>query len=243
MAVVIFAFMCSPQTGYAETKPLRMGTLDLTPYGWVAADGSKHGLVYRLHEEIGKRSGLQYTNDIIPLARAFIMLKNGDLDLITAQAHNAALDAGAPLIVQNLIRVVAVTKKNSGMARLSDLKGKHLLYIIGTSYPPLEGIPGNISRTPNYHTMLKMVYSRPLIDGGIFSEPAYYYWLQQTSMTANDFGKPIPVATRKDWVFVRKDLPAHLREKIVKAVESMREDNFYENMLKELAVKSPLKQF
>jgi ABC-type amino acid transport substrate-binding protein len=212
---------------------LRLGTLDLPPYGWKNADGSCHGIVYQMHQEIGERTGLRFTNEIVPFARMLDMLKNGQLDMVTSQPHDTAQQAGDPLIVQNKMNVIVGTNKNSRIHTHEDLRGKNFLYIIAASYPTLDGYPQNIYKVRNYQIMLKMLYARSL-DAGVFSEPAYYYWMKKLGYSPGDFGQVIHTDTRDDWAFVRKDLPEETREKLRQAIVSLQQEQYYERLLEEL---------
>lgn len=231
-AICIPAFLSTTASiTFAEAPyTLRIGTMDLAPYGGTHPNGKKFGIVYQLHQEIGKRSGLAFTNEIYPFPRMVDMLKHGELDLLTAQPHTSTLDAGDQLIVQNKINLIAGTTKDSGLKSIEDLKGKHFIYILHASYPSLKDIPGNIYRVNNYKIMLKMLHDRTANEVGVFSEPAYYHWMNTMGFSPNEFGQAIKVAQREDWVFVRKDLPNAVREKLIKAVESMHRDKFYEKL-------------
>ncbi len=68
--------------------------MDLPPYGWTDQQGEKHGIIYELNQEIAAKTGLPFDNQIIPFNRMFKMLSDGELDFISSQAHQPALDAG-----------------------------------------------------------------------------------------------------------------------------------------------------
>jgi len=203
---------------------LRIGTMHLLPYGWIDGQGQKQGVIFELHQEIGRRSGLTFSNEVIPFARMVSMLKAGDLDIITCQPHAVALEAGDKLIVQNDINVIAGVRNDSSVKVLSDFKGKTLLYIIDASYPFLRDYPQSIHRVKNYEIMLKMLHERSNIDGGVFSEPAYYYWIKAMGYAHSDFGEPVLVSKTQDWVFVRKGLPEEVRENLKQVIEGMQAD-------------------
>lgn len=213
---------------------LRIGTMHLLPYGWTDDLDQKHGVIYELHQEIGKRSGLTFSNEIIPFARMVSMLKAGELDLITCQPHAVALEAGDKLMVQNDIKVIAGVRSGSSARVLSDFKGKSLLYIIDASYPFLLDYPQSIHRVKNYEIMLKMLHERPNIDAGVFSEPAYYYWIKALGYAPSAFGKPILVSKTQDWVFVRKGLPEEIRENLKQVIEGMQSENYYGQLIEKM---------
>ncbi|WP_320042598.1 transporter substrate-binding domain-containing protein [uncultured Desulfobacter sp.] len=80
---------------------LKIGTMDLPPYGWKDSQNEIHGIIYELKQEIGIRSGFSFTNKILSHNRMYDMLKHGDVDLISSQAHQAALNAGDKLSIEN----------------------------------------------------------------------------------------------------------------------------------------------
>ena len=160
-------------------------------------------------------------------------LKNEEIDLISSQAHQAAQDAGDKLAIQFKINVIAATKKGSGIQKIEDFKGKNLIYHHSASYSQLEGIPQNIQRVKSYRQILELLYFRPNKDGAVFSEPAYYYWMQVMGLAPADFGNVIMVEQdKKQWIFVRKGLPQKNRILLKKIVEDIYRENLYEELLK-----------
>ena len=216
-----------------ELTSLKIGTMDLPPYGWEDSQHVKHGIIYELNQEIGIRSGLKFTNVILPINRMYHLLKNGEIDLISSQAHQAAQDVGDKLTIQFKINVIAATKKGSGIQKIEDFKGKNLIYHHSASYSQLEGLPQHIQRVKSYRQILELLYFRPNKDGGVFSEPAYYYWMQVMGLTPADFGNVIMIEREKEqWVFVRKDLPQKNRIILRQIVEDIYRENLYKKLLK-----------
>lgn len=219
------------RAGTDEERTLRVAILDLKPYGWEKPNGEKGGIVYQLLSELAVRTGMEHTIDVVPFARTLDMLKAGDVDLIISQPHEAALEAGERLAVMNQINVIAVTRKGSAVSNFDNLRGKRLLYIINTSYPELDGVPGHVIRVRNYKDMLSTIAERPTTTGGVFSEPAFYYWMHQLGYDRSDFGNIILISRRDDWIFVRNTLPDPIKEKIRKAVGEMQQDKVYEAIM------------
>ena len=102
--------------------------MKLPPYGWIDKDKKRHGLVFEISQEIGIRSGLPFTNEILPFNRMLSMLKNGKIDILSSQPHQKALDAGDKLGIIFKINVIAATKKKSRISKIEDFKGKQLIY-------------------------------------------------------------------------------------------------------------------
>lgn len=223
----------------AGPKPLRIGTLELPPYGFISDTGEKQGVLYELNEEIGKRSGLPYTNVILPYARMVLKLRQGELDLISSQPHSSALAAGSKLAIQFNINVVAATAKDSSIAKLEDFKDKVVLYHLGATYPELDHLPRKIHRVPDYALMPAMLTVRKDVDGAVFSEPAYYYLLRTLGLHFSEFGPTILVSPdREQWIFVRKDMPQDQRNCLRKIVDDLRNEHMFERLLQRL--KNPL---
>ena len=211
---------------------LRIGTMLLPPYGWVDENNLPQGLIFEMNDEIGKRSHLPYTNTVLPFNRMLKMLKDGQLDLVSSQPHEKALDAGDKLAVQHLVNVIIGTKKNSNIHTLEDIKDKHLVYHYSASYPKLTTIRHSIQRVRSYKQSMELLYERSWIDGAIFSEPAYYYWMKFFHYDVEDFGTVIFVEKDiKQWIFVRKDLPDALRTKLAKIVDDIFQEKMYEKLL------------
>ncbi len=227
-----FVSATGAQSNPAENAVLKIGTMDLPPYGWIDKQGNKQGIIYALGQEIGIRSGIPFTNEIYPFNRLLKMLKNGEIDLLSSQAHQPALDAGDKLGILFEINVIAVTKKGSGIRKIEDFKNKFLLYHHSATYPQLKGLPREIQRVKSYRQVLDLLYTRANVDGGVFSEPAYYYWLHELGLSSKDFGRVVLIEKdKKQWVFVRKDLPKSLRKRLQKVVESIYQENLYEQFL------------
>jgi ABC-type amino acid transport substrate-binding protein len=232
--ILILTILTSGTIAEAEDKyTLRIATMKLPPYGWIDKDQKRHGLVFDISQEIGIRSGLTFTNKILPFNRMLSMLKNGKIDILSSQPHPKALDAGEKLGIIFKINVIAATKKNSRISKIEDFKGKELIYHLGSSYQQLEGLPKKIHRVTSYRQSLEMLHTRESIDGAVFSEPAYYYYMQQIGLTSNDFGKVIYIERDKEqWIFVRRGIPLGIKAKLKRVVEEIYQENMWEQLLK-----------
>ena len=221
------------ETSTDQLAPLKLVTMDLPPYGWIDDQGTPRGIIYEMTEEIGKRSGLTYTHKIRPFSRMLLELKHGKVDLLSSQAHDRALKAGDKLAIQFHIDVIAGTKKGSGIETIEDFKDKNIIYHNAAYYSQLDGLPKDISYVKGYRQTLKMLYQRPSLHGGVFSEPAYYYWMKDLGLTLDDFGNVVMIETDKpQWIFVRKDFPDELRKKLKQIVEDIYQEGMYESLLK-----------
>ncbi|UTJ07267.1 substrate-binding periplasmic protein [Arcobacter roscoffensis] len=221
------------QTSNNQNTSLKFVTMDLPPYGWIDKQGKPHGIIYELTEEIAKRSGLPYTHKIRPFPRMLTELKIGKADLISSQAHKQSLEAGDKLEIQHYIDVITVTKKDSNIQTIKDLKNKNLIYHHNASYKQLEGLPNKITYIRGYKESLITLYNRQGLDAAVFSEPAYYFWKKNLRLSSKDFGKVLTIEKNKEqWIFVRKDLPNEIRTKLKKIVEDIRNEGLYDSLLK-----------
>jgi ABC-type amino acid transport substrate-binding protein len=160
------------------------------------------------------------------------MLKSGQLDVISSQAHQEAIDSGEKLEIQHNVNVIAGTKKDSNIKTISDMKGKNLIYHLSSSYKELEGLPSTITRVNNYRHSVLNLYKDKNMDAAIFSEPAYYYWMKDLGLTNEDFGDVIVITPNKNqWVFVRRDLPNELKKDIKAIVAEIYKENLYDDLL------------
>jgi ABC-type amino acid transport substrate-binding protein len=211
---------------------LKIGTMDLIPYGWEDKDNRKHGIIYELNDEIGHRLNIPFTNKIYPFKRMLKLLKAGKLDIVSSQAHQEALDSGEKLGIQHNVDVIAATKKGSNIQSITDLKGKSLIYHLSSSYEELKGFPKSITRAVNYKESLLTLYKGMGNDAAVFSEPAYYYWMRDLGLTNKDFGNVIIVTPKKhQWIFVRRDLSDSLKNNIKKIVSEIYIENLFEDLL------------
>lgn len=221
------------QTQNSEITSLKLVTMQLPPYGWIDNNGKPHGIIYELTEEIAKRLGVPYTHKIRPFSRMLYELKIGNVDLLSSQAHQKALEAGDKLAIQHYINVIAATKKDSNIKTINDFKDKDLIYHQSASYKQLKNLPRSITYIKGYKQALINLYKREGLHGAVFSEPAYYFWMKELGLSSNDFGKVITIEkNKKQWIFVRKDLPIETRKKLKKIVEEIREEGLYESLLK-----------
>lgn len=219
----------------ADMQTLRIGTQLLPPYGAVDGRGHKWGLLYELNQKLGKRSGMAFSNELYPYPRMIEMLACGKLDAISSQPHDLALAAGDKLAVQFEIDVIAVPRKGAGVKTLEDFRDREVVYHQGAAYAELDALPAAIHRVSDYSSVLKMLFRWENLAGGVFSEPAYYYHLHELGLSPKDFGAAIMVSPgRKQWVFVRKDMPAAMRERLAKAVNEIHAEGMYQRLLKEL---------
>jgi ABC-type amino acid transport substrate-binding protein len=62
-------------------EPLRIGTIDVPPYGMMDNEGATDGVLYQLGSRIAQRTGLPYNNLLYPTGRVYAMLTHRQLDL------------------------------------------------------------------------------------------------------------------------------------------------------------------
>lgn len=215
----------------AALASLRIATMDLPPYGWIDQSGHPQGALYELCDEIGRRCGLPFVNRIQPFARMLESLKEGSIDALSSQAHQQALDAGEKLAVMYLVNVIVATKKDSGIHSLDDLKGKKFVFHRGASYKQLDGIPSEVQYVSSYEQAVDMLYSRP-VHAAVFSEPAYYYFMQKAKRSSGDFGKVLYLERNKEqWMFVRRGMPSETRDRLKTVVEQLRQEDAFDKLM------------
>lgn len=221
------------QASHADAVPLRFATMDLPPYGWMDGNGEKRGAIYELLEEIGRRSGLPYANDIMPFARMLQSLKEGQVDALSSQAHQKALDSGEPLAVTHLVDVIVATKKGSGIASLDDLKGKTFVFHQGASYKQLEGIAGPVRHVNSYLQAVLVLHGRPDVQAAVFSAPAFHYFREAAGLKPEDFGRLIDLEVgKKQWLFVRHGLSVKTKARLRSIAEDLFREDFIGTVLR-----------
>lgn len=229
--ILLFIFILTSSKSFAS-EVLKIGTMDLPPYGWQEKSGEKKGIIFELNEEIGKRSKMKYTNVILPFKRMLTLLQTGKIDLVSSQAHEESRKAGDKLAVQFDIDVIAGTRKSSQIRSFADLNGKRFIYHRSASYKQLEGFPKSITRVSSYEQSLSLLNRNRKSDAAVFSEPAYYYWMKELGLNKNDFGNVILIeANKKQWIFVRRSMSQALRVKLKKIVQDIYKENLYDKLL------------
>lgn len=235
VTLITFSLLLISLTAMAAPPYLKLGSMELPPYGWINNEGERCGIVYQLNEQLAKRYGTHYFNEIIPFSRMYEMLKSGQIDLISSQPHDEALDAGEKLAIIQTNHIIAATKQGVILHSVDDLKGKTVLYHSGASYPRLDAIAGSIHYVPNYQTSLAMLHKLEGVDAAIFSEPAYYYWMGKLGFTPPDFGKPVLIeADRPQWVFVNRKLSDETKQQIKTIVDALYQEGLYDQMVARL---------
>jgi ABC-type amino acid transport substrate-binding protein len=217
---------------FSGEPSLKIATMDLKPYGWEDDAREKHGIIYEMNQEIGKRMKVSFTNKIYPFNRMLKLLSDGQVDIISSQAHKASIAAGEKLAIQFDINVIAGTSKGSGISKISDFKNKQIIYHNSASYKELEGLPRNIIRVDSYLQSLAILARKNHSDGAVFSEPAYYYWMKVKGLSPRDFGNVVMIRpNKKQWIFVRRDLPRKMKVKIKKVVNDIYKEKLYQKLL------------
>lgn len=230
--------MCACQARAAERDyVLRAGTFNLPPWGFIENERPK-GVIFDLHTDVARRTGLPFTNEMYPFTRLAAMLEKGELDFISGQPHKALLEAGEKLALLHTIDIIAVARKGSGIESLQDLAGKVVVYHRVASYPQLDALPGSIIRVDDYEQSVKMLMFRRDVDAAVFSGPSFYYFMKKNGFSRDDFGRIITVERdREDWVFVRRDLPQKVKDLLKQAVEEATREGMYDKLLVKYGVK------
>jgi len=227
-----FSLLASQENQSDSNDVLKIGTMALIPYGWKDINDKKYGVIYELNHEIGLRLGIPFTNEIYPFKRMLKMLNNGDLDIISSQAHQEAMNSGEKLAIQHDVVVMAGTRKGSKIQSIEDLRDKNVIYHLSSSYKKLAAIPHSITRVNNYKESVMTLYRNKDVDAAVFSEPAYYYWLKELGLTSEDFGNVVVISPqKKQWVFVRRDLPDRLKSDVKRVVAKIYKENVYNDLL------------
>lgn len=220
-----------------DTFELQIGTLELPPFGWVDPERGSRGITYDLNQEIGRRSGLPYRNQVAPAARLLESMVHGRTHFVLA-LENAGKMAGAEkLALAYQINFIVVTKRGSGIKTLEQLNGRRVIFprmIRGvqggmqTYLPELAGLQIKPVDVNQYEQTLRMLQRRKSIHAAVISEPAYHFELDQLGLTPGDFGRVLPLRERAGlWAFVQPDLPQHVKERLTGAVQSVREENLF----------------
>ena len=226
------------QLGATEVTPkrakdfvLRIATMDLEPYGAIDSAGKGYGMLFDYCQELGRRTGIPFTNTVLPFQRMLVELQAGRVDIASSQPHKAALDAGEKLAFAFRVNVIIPTKKGSPIRSVEELGGRTLVLHQGASYPQLDNIPLSIVRVNSYEQALEMVTARPDVFGTVITEPAYKYYLHKLKMKAADFSEPLLLESREQWNFVRSGLPSDIKDILVKCTKQLEKENYIDKMI------------
>lgn len=216
---------------------LKIGTLDLPPYAWLDEKQQKHGITYELNEEIGKRSGLRYSNQIVPAARLLESMVHGETHFVLALEKAGQLAGAEKLALAYQLKFILVTKKNSGIRSLSELNGKTVLVprmIRGMQggmqeyLPSLAPLQVDYVDVTHYDQTLKMLEQRKGVVAAVISETAFNFEMGQLGLTSDSFGYVLPLEERAGlWAFVQPTLPAPVKDRLRQVVEEVWREKLY----------------
>jgi ABC-type amino acid transport substrate-binding protein len=211
---------------------LKIGSMEFPLHGFIDDDGRQAGLFYDFLTEVASRSGLTFENTLMPYRRTISKLKSGEVNMLISTYNEPAQDAGEPLSYLWSYQYILVPSKNSDITTIEDLRGKSFIYIGQGTQLELKGLPGKIHRVKTMEQALQLLKRRPNIEATLGTERTYDYLLKKLGYTREDFGSVIPLQeVREEWVFVDRNMPQEIREKLKQATQEVLDDKFFETLL------------
>ncbi len=216
---------------------LQIGTVELPPYAWVDPEHGSRGITWKLNEEIGQRSGLPYRQQVMPAPRLLESMLHGETHFVLALEKAGQMAGAEQLALAYQLNFILVTKRGAGIESLHDLIGRNILFprmIRGMPggmqayLPELADLQVNPVDVNQYDQTLKMLKRRKHIHAAVISEMAYYYELQQLGLTADDFGRVLPLGEPAGlWAFVQPTLPQDIKDRLRTVVQDAWEERLF----------------
>ncbi|HET9642834.1 MAG TPA: hypothetical protein VFP68_05665, partial [Burkholderiaceae bacterium] len=77
------------------------------------------------------------------------------------------------------------------------------------------------------------LHSRQGVHAAVFSQPAYFYFMQKEGLKPEQFGPMLYLERNKEqWMFVRRGMPDPVKAKLKEVIDRMRNEGVYESILR-----------
>lgn len=185
----------------SASEPLRIVTPDMPPFGFVAEDGQKTGMLYEMGNQIAQESGFSYENRIVPFARLIEDLTTGRADmgifLHSKENEKSAVKVANIFTLKNII----IGLKGTAFKSLNDLHGKTVATVRGAIYDEAFTADTAILKyeTNNYQQSLRMLVHKRL-DAVIGPEIGLMFTAKMSEYPGESFGEPFVINTKEAWL-------------------------------------------
>lgn len=186
----------------ARAEAVKVAIPELAGFVEIAADGTAHGPIIDLMQDIEAASGLTFDISAYPFKRVLHMVENGDAD-IGVMVRTEQRDVFAqPLFQVASSSVVAVSRRDRPIRQVSDFDGLTVGALRGGLGPPeefSERIAG-VYRVDNHQQGLRMVLAGRL-DATIMSDFRLRDILDKTDTDTTMIDSRFVVGYRDFWVY------------------------------------------
>ncbi|MFC4161072.1 substrate-binding periplasmic protein [Chitinimonas lacunae] len=212
--------------------PLRIGTLDIPPFGLRSETGQAEGAFYGLGQRIAALAQEAPDNQLLPTARLYALLQRRQLDLAIS---SRSLDRDMGLIRLGQVwqfEGVIVYHKDSRLAprQLNDFSGKQLGRL-KDSCPAVARVPGvRIYELSEYGQGLRMLVAKRL-DGLCAERYGLLYAARDEPEALFTMAEPFPFLTTPVWVFANPKLDPQRIERLRQAVVQVQREGEMEKQM------------
>lgn len=208
----------------AFARELRIGTIDVPPFGMRSADNKPSGIMYEISNRIAEEAGFTYTNTLLPYARTSFDLEDGSIDFVV-RFNNEEL----PKISHQLVAVVSmpsiiVARRGTTMTSLADLHGKTVGILRGGQFDGKFATDNAIKKygANDYVQILRMLQAGRL-DAAIGSNVGLYYSAGLLGIKPDELSEPLLLGKREFILhFTRKFDDEETMKALVAATEKLK---------------------
>jgi ABC-type amino acid transport substrate-binding protein len=210
--------------GSIFAKELKIGTIEVAPFGFHGVDGKSSGMMYEIGNRIAEEAGFTYTNELLPYPRTSHNLESGITDFVL-RFNNDEL----PTIAHQVVSIVSmpsiiIGKQGSKFSTLSDLHGKTVGILPGGKFDDKFAADAAIKKydSKDYRQMLKMIQTDRL-DAAIGSNVGLYYTAGLLKIPQDQLSEPL-VLSSQDFVlhFSKKTADEKTLTSLKVAVEKLK---------------------
>lgn len=213
-------------------KPLRIGTLDIPPFGLRDENGRPQGAFFGLGQQIAKLAGVKADNQLLPTARLYAMLQRRQLDL-TISSRSLDRDMGLLQLGQIWqFEGVIVYHRDSRLAprELGDFAGK-LVGRLKDSCPGVAKTPGvRVYDLTDYGQGLRMLVAKRL-DGLCAERYGLLYAAQEEPEALFKIAEPFQFLTTPVWVYANPQLDPDQLKRLRAAVAEVQRNGEMERQM------------
>ncbi|WP_269532726.1 ABC transporter substrate-binding protein [Chitinimonas sp. BJYL2] len=225
----------------AADKPLRLGTLDVAPYGYLTTKGRPDGAFFLLGNRIGEVAGVPTRNTLLPTARLYAMLERKQLDLAIT---SVSLDTKAGMI--NLGRVwrfegVVVYRPELGLTprALAEFR-PYLIGRLNHSCPVLSRQGMRVYELTDISQGLRMLQAGRL-DGLCGEAGSLNAAAHSSGIDMHRFAEPFVFLSTDVSVYANPTLPADTLARLSAAIRQLNETGDTERLISKYIGISPSK--
>jgi ABC-type amino acid transport substrate-binding protein len=217
-----------------NAEALKIGTVNVSPRGFIAEDNEVLGSSFELANAIAARAGYQFENSLLPYARILSYLKDGTVDLAVLVLNDRVNDVALPIAHIQNVDFILVGRIGNEIDGVDDLAGKNVGYL-GNSVIVANMIKDTAVtafQADNYESLVKMLMA-DRIDAIIGPRINVYWSLKQLNFGASDVNKPISLKKIKLYlVHSKKTITDSRRSELESAIAQLQESGAISDIIR-----------